>query len=623
MAQQFTTLVSFTNVWRYDQSGADLGTEWRTNDFDDSAWPSGPGLLGFEDTPQVYSTHATLLTSLTVSPAVTTFYFRTTFQFDGAAETMKLFATNLVDDGCAIFLNGKLAGGVRMPPGFIGTTTFSGPAVEGQLDVVVLTNFLRVGVNQLAVEVHQSAATSADVMFGMRLVAVNETPLVITNQPQSQNVLVGESVTLTVGVAGGPAAYRWQRNGVNLGSTNSSLVFPNVQPANAGDYRVICSNSLSVIASSVATLSVFADLAGPKVLSAIAESDFGPRTILIRFSEPIAASSARAISNYGITRLDTGNTVTITNTLYSVSLGVLLQIDANEPDWIRYGDYALTINNLTDSRTNSIAPNTRVPVSWPYVTNLISGNLEWDFHDIAVFDPGVFEERWSDPAFLPGPWWGRGNGAFQGGPTPQFSCRSIASPQTAISYQPEPTLFRTSFQWPAHWSTSGTLRLRYGADDGLVVFLNGKEIHRYNAAAVGTPVTGNSRAAQSVQQAFCNTNVTVDATNLLPGTNWIAVALLQSFVDQDSYFVFDMKGVALIAPELPHEPLPALQVTPSGADRVSFSWSGHGYALETSTNLDLATLSYPAGPWLEVPQMSNPYSWDLTNGPQRFFRLRK
>ena len=36
-AQQVTTLIQFTNVWKYDQTGAELGTGWRTNDFDDSA----------------------------------------------------------------------------------------------------------------------------------------------------------------------------------------------------------------------------------------------------------------------------------------------------------------------------------------------------------------------------------------------------------------------------------------------------------------------------------------------------------------------------------------------------------------------------------------------------------
>jgi hypothetical protein len=47
-AQQVTTLIEFTNVWKYDQSGRELGTAWSTNGYDDLTWTSGRGLLGFE-----------------------------------------------------------------------------------------------------------------------------------------------------------------------------------------------------------------------------------------------------------------------------------------------------------------------------------------------------------------------------------------------------------------------------------------------------------------------------------------------------------------------------------------------------------------------------------------------
>lgn len=631
-AQEFKTLVSFTTVWKYDRSGQELGPEWRTNDFDDSAWASGPGVLGFEDSAgiaqymmRVPSGFGTLFPP-PLSQVTTTYYFRTTFLFSGETNATQFFATNLVDDGCAIWLNGQLAGALRLPTNGLfnaATTAAGGPAAEGMPEVLTLRGELRLGLNQLAVEVHQNSPVSGDVAFAMHLAAVTAIPLTITNQPQSQNVKVGEPVTLTVGVSGGPVTYRWLKDGVNLPSTSNTVSIPNAQLVNAGSYRVICSNSLTVLTSSVATLSVFQDLAGPKVLEAIADNGFGVRGVNVRFSEAVNITSARNTSSYLVTQLNSGNTINVTNILYSVALGALLQLDENDPDWIPYGDYVLTINNVMDSRSNSIAPNTRVPILWPFITNLISGATTWEFHDIAVLDPGIYEERWPESDYIPGPWWGQGWGGFQGGLSLQFPCPYIAQPQVAMSYQPEPTLFRTSFNWPPHWPTNGTLRLRYGVDDGVVVFLNGREIHRYNAGLAGTPVTGNSRAVQSLSQAFCNTNVAVSVTNLLSGTNWIAVALLQSFSDQNSYFVFDLNGVATIGPELPSDPLPALQVNPSGEGRVSFSWSGHGYALETSTNLDLGPLSYPAGPWIEVPQMSNPYLWPLTNGQQHFFRLKK
>src|SRR5690349_628868 len=44
-AQTRVPIFDFEQVWWYDTSGNDLGTGWRTNYFDDTAWPLGSGLL--------------------------------------------------------------------------------------------------------------------------------------------------------------------------------------------------------------------------------------------------------------------------------------------------------------------------------------------------------------------------------------------------------------------------------------------------------------------------------------------------------------------------------------------------------------------------------------------------
>ena len=48
---QGIALVDFGSFWRYQDSGKDLGTAWREVTFNDSSWPAGGGLLGFEDAP--------------------------------------------------------------------------------------------------------------------------------------------------------------------------------------------------------------------------------------------------------------------------------------------------------------------------------------------------------------------------------------------------------------------------------------------------------------------------------------------------------------------------------------------------------------------------------------------
>lgn len=634
-AQVFTPLIQFTNEWKYDLSGQELGSAWRTNDFDDSAWPSGRGLLGFDDPISVYlpTVPSGILTVLPVSGSVTTFYFRTTFEFTGSTQAMTLVATNLVDDGCAIWLNGRLAGGVRMPANFIANTFFNSPTVEGQPDVVALTNFLRQGVNQLAVEVHQAAANSADVMFGMKLVTIQQTPLVITNQPRSFTVTAGDPVTLSVGVAGGPVSYRWLKDGLPLpNATNAAYVIPAAALAHSGDYRVVCSNTPTLVTSEVARVTVLQDLTGPQLLRAVADYGFGSNRIIVWFSEPLFNSgsvalpySPRNTTNYTVTRLSNGRSIEVTNALYSPAIGTMLVLDSSTPDWVSYDDYVLTVNGIADVRTNVIAPGSTVAVSWQITTNVLPTLGEWDFHPSALFDPGIYDEPWFEPSFSPGVWWGRGFGPFYGGAVPASICGSGNVPQTSVGWQPEPVLFRTSFLYPTDWPTEAVLRLRYSLDDALVLYLNGAQIFRTNVAgALGDPVRASTRSLTAVTGTLCGTN-NVSVTNLRPGLNWLAAAVPQSVVagDSDMIFALGVEATALLSPTLPEQSPPSLEIDETGPGTFRLSWTGGGYALESSTNLVDGGSSYPFGPWLEVPRMSNPYTWSPTNETPAFFRLKK
>jgi hypothetical protein len=84
-------------------------------------------------------------------------------------------------------------------------------------------------------------------------------PPVITSQPADQIIPVGSNVTFNVSATGlQPITYRWWYNRTNsLGSaTNTTLVITNAQLTNSGIYLAIVSNSLGVVTSSVATLTV-------------------------------------------------------------------------------------------------------------------------------------------------------------------------------------------------------------------------------------------------------------------------------------------------------------------------------------------------------------------------------
>ena len=80
----------------------------------------------------------------------------------------------------------------------------------------------------------------------------------IAQQPQSQTLPTGATVTFTVYPAGTNAvSCQWLFNGANIpGATSSTCTFTNATPENAGNYSVLLSNSAGSTLSSNAVLSV-------------------------------------------------------------------------------------------------------------------------------------------------------------------------------------------------------------------------------------------------------------------------------------------------------------------------------------------------------------------------------
>lgn len=183
-------LSAFTSVWRYDQSGNDLGTAWKDVGYNDSAWPSGPGVLGFETSANTLTFLQSIaapngtntVLSLTNSTGAglggtnVTFYFRTTvdvpFNPAGATFTIRAY----VDDGAILYINGTEAWRYDMTNA-AGYTVFADRALTepnpNPVNTYVVTNItgLAQGNNVIAVEVHQDAVASSDVDWGMQLEA--------------------------------------------------------------------------------------------------------------------------------------------------------------------------------------------------------------------------------------------------------------------------------------------------------------------------------------------------------------------------------------------------------------------------------------------------------------------
>jgi hypothetical protein len=95
------------------------------------------------------------------------------------------------------------------------------------------------------------------------VVSVTVTNLAIITQPASVTTGYSGPAAFSVTAVGAqPLFYQWWQNGSPVaGATNSTLAFPLLTPANAGNYRVVVSNSLAALSSVVATLT----LTGPPI----------------------------------------------------------------------------------------------------------------------------------------------------------------------------------------------------------------------------------------------------------------------------------------------------------------------------------------------------------------------
>lgn len=169
-------VIGITGPWRYEDSGADLGAAWRAPNFDDSAWPSGPGLMVFN------AAGLPAPAGTTLAGGQPTSYFRTTFNFNGATSNLSLDLRYVVDDGAVFYLNGAEIHRQNMPPGPVShATSASAPVGDaGYVGPFTLpAGGLLQGVNVLAVEVHQLAPTtnsSGITLSGGGLTLVEEGP---------------------------------------------------------------------------------------------------------------------------------------------------------------------------------------------------------------------------------------------------------------------------------------------------------------------------------------------------------------------------------------------------------------------------------------------------------------
>ena len=162
-------LLGIEDVWKFDDSGTNLGGGWVATNFDDAGWDEGPGLLFVENEPLPAPTN----TPLTIGSP--TFYFRKTLNLEiDPTQIESLDLTTVIDDGAVIYFNGTEVFRIGMPPsGRITFDTLANRNVnEAQFESFTIpADALVPGENVIAVEVHQTRLNSTDIVFGMAMEA--------------------------------------------------------------------------------------------------------------------------------------------------------------------------------------------------------------------------------------------------------------------------------------------------------------------------------------------------------------------------------------------------------------------------------------------------------------------
>lgn len=171
ISNQFpVTPVDFGHVWRYHDQDEDLGEAWLAADYDDSAWPEGPGQLGYGDGDE-----ATEL--LDAEPNVPSAYFRTTVELP-EGEFVEAELTALYDDGVAVWVNGQLLFGANVDDGTAHDVWASASSDDNEVTTAPIDSAAFVtGTNVITAMAKQSSGGSSDLSFDLRVVVTVEVEL--------------------------------------------------------------------------------------------------------------------------------------------------------------------------------------------------------------------------------------------------------------------------------------------------------------------------------------------------------------------------------------------------------------------------------------------------------------
>ena len=165
-----STVFPAGSSWQFNDSGQNLGTNWRSPSFNDSSWDTGNARFGFGDTGLPVQT---FVESGPNGDRNITTYFRKQFTLSDNFDFASLNISR--DDGVVVYLNGVEVVRDNLPENeTINYLTRADDAITGNAEnrfnnFDIPASLLVIGVNTIAVEVHQVNDSSSDLAFDAAL----------------------------------------------------------------------------------------------------------------------------------------------------------------------------------------------------------------------------------------------------------------------------------------------------------------------------------------------------------------------------------------------------------------------------------------------------------------------
>ena len=489
-----TTILPLQTSWRYEQSGTDLGTQWRQPDFDDSAWTPGDALLFVETSSLPGPKNTPLMLG------ERTYYFRTQFEFTEDSSDASLRLNHVIDDGAVFYINGQEVFRFNMPDGVISHNTLASGGVGNatfNLSPLIDAGVLQQGSNTVAVEVHQIGANSSDIVMGLELLLERD----ISESLTKDQVIFSE-------VSSQHAASFWFEL-KNIGDVEISL----------DDFQVASTN--------------------PEHTHVLSEQTIPPNGYLVIGEDTLGwrPDDGERVFLYSPLRarvLD-GFTATRQRQARSPEHDHRWQLpDVTTPGGANSFDFAdeIVINEIMyNARPTYATPAAIEP------TIVIDFDHSWRYDDTGTDQGTVWRESDFDDSA-----WPEAGGLFF------VESSDLPGPKTTpLTLGQSTYYFRTTFE--IEDPANADVVLQHIVDDGAVFYVNGTEIDRFNLPA-GT-IAYDTLASSAVSNATVVGPLSVPNDLLVAGPNTLAVEIHQQFTfSPDVVFGARISTQATIVPAI-------------------------------------------------------------------------